>query len=96
MKGNENISIKKNEIITIGGLHENDIITMYGYEFIVTNLNQQIRDGESCHYYKGICTSNKCNDGIRNTLYNGGSYGGCDWVKVVRVNKLDYTSIKSV
>jgi hypothetical protein len=41
-----------------------------GYEFNVTN----VRSSNGNRYFTGTCTDNRCNDSIRNTGYNGGSY----------------------
>jgi hypothetical protein len=47
-----------------------------GYEFIVTNLRIVQINGKPTARFEGICTDNPVNDDIKNTGYNGGTYGG--------------------
>jgi hypothetical protein len=59
-------------------LVEGGKVRVQGYEFIVTNLRIHPADGckEAFARFTGVCTDNPVNDSIRNTSYNGGTYGG--------------------
>lgn len=66
----------------MSGLHLQKIengktVMIEGYEFAISNM-QQIDDRI---LFTGTCTDSPRNDSIRNTSYNGGTYGG---------NKLKY------
>lgn len=58
-----------------------DIIWNQGHEFIVTDpqvhpVPESSGPGFTHQFtYAGKCTDNECNDSIRHTHYNGGTYG---------------------
>lgn len=52
------------------------IVYIQGYEFLVSNVREVIKQGEKCVEFTATCTENERNDSIRNTGYNGGTYGG--------------------
>ena len=57
-------------------LREGQIVNNYGQEFIARNIIYVGINGmgEQVFNYRGECTDNPCNDNIRNTGYNGGTY----------------------
>ena len=60
------------------------IVKVQGYEFIASEVvwkdetDQATGKPTGRRYvrFKGTCTENPINDGIRGTLYDGGTYGG--------------------
>lgn len=53
-----------------------DTVRIQGYEFSVTNVRIiTMADGQEVVRFVGVCTDAKDNDPIRNTSYNGGTYG---------------------
>lgn len=61
-------------------IYEGAAITLHGYEMVVKNLTQAYGHNGSEYLwfirFEGHCTSNTCNDDIRDTEYDGGVYGG--------------------
>ena len=57
-------------------LQEGQIVHVHGKEFIARNVrdNGVNKLGERVFVFNGECTENSCNDGIRNTMYNGATY----------------------
>ena len=52
------------------------LVYIQGYEFIVSNCRVHQVEGKPVLRFTGTCTPDKRNDDIRNTGYNGGTYGG--------------------
>lgn len=62
--------------ITFGELKNGDIIYNQGYEFIATDVRRVLlTTGGDAIRYKGVCTDSDRNNSIRDTGYNGGTYG---------------------
>lgn len=61
-----------------GRLVNGQIVRVYGKEFTATNVRPAINGhGETVpgvFHYTGTCTDDPCNDDIRHTGYNGGTY----------------------
>jgi len=59
-------------------IKDGDIVRNYGSEFIASNVTAPAgritRNGEQVFLYTGHCTANPCNDGIRGSGYDGGTY----------------------
>lgn len=57
-------------------LKDGDVVRNYGKEFIARNvkIGPLTKGGEQVYYYSGECTKSPCNDDIRKTCYNGGTY----------------------
>lgn len=77
---------------TYGELKEGDRIWLQGHEFKVTDLTKTEEDGKTSIRFKGVCTSHASNDNIRNTMYNGGSYGAWSGITcaVTAINECAY------
>lgn len=64
-------------------LRNNGLVYVQGYEFLISNLRICNVNGVPAARFTGTCTANPRNDSIRNTGYNGGTYGGSrmvyDW-----------------
>lgn len=55
---------------------DGDLIWCQGHEFIVREPRVMIgTDGIPVFRYRGECSTHPCNDSIRHTGYNGGTYG---------------------
>ena len=56
------------------------IVYIQGHEFIVSNVRVYQENGVAMNLpfvrFTGTCTDSPRNDSIRNTCYNGGTYGG--------------------
>lgn len=65
---------------SIGGprLTEGQTVWNAGHQFIATGVTfaqDPEHDGFEVMRYTGVCTAHDCNDSIRHTCYNGGTYG---------------------
>jgi len=72
-----------------GELKNGDKIFLQGYLFEVTNIRLADTyniDNPKVVRFEGRCTSDERNDSIRNTGYNGGTYGAYPWVKCTIVS----------
>lgn len=58
-------------------LQVGDTVWECGYEFRVTEVycTEALPNGRTRAYFRGACTENTANDGIRGTAYDGGNYG---------------------
>jgi len=58
---------------------DGDRVMVQGFEFIATDVrivhDVNGQPGRAAVRFKGVCTAAACNDFIRNTGYNGGTYG---------------------
>ncbi len=74
---------------TYGELKNGDKIYLQGYLFQIENITFNnpayfggVKDNtKSVIRFTGKCTADKRNDDIRHTMYNGGVYGGADWLQ---------------
>lgn len=57
---------------------EGEIVWNCGHEFVAKDVQftpDPEHPGHEIMRYTGVCTSNACNDSIKRTGYNGGTYG---------------------
>ncbi len=61
-------------------VYEGAIVYIQGHEFIVTNLRFMEINNKPTARFDGVCTESARNDSIRNTGYNGATYGGNNFI----------------
>ena len=54
---------------------DGQVVMIQGYEFTATEVRIIQDHGQEVLRFKGTCTDNPCNDTIRHTGFNGGTYG---------------------
>lgn len=82
----------KTETVTYGEIRNGDRVYVQGYRFIVENVHVAARAGDRRLSWQEPLTDDvirftgRCADdcGISRTGYNGGTYGGYAFVKVMR------------
>jgi hypothetical protein len=59
--------------------HLGQTVNIQGHRFVVCDIwSETLADGREAYRWRGFCTPDRCNDGIRNTSYNNHKsvYGG--------------------
>lgn len=70
------VEINKENNMNKQRVFEGATVYIQGTEMTVTNLRFMTINGNVCARFEGVCTDSTRNDHIRNTGYNGATYGG--------------------
>lgn len=73
------------QVIQYSELKAGDKVFFYGYDWIVSNLQHETRDGKECVYFNLNLIDHTAD--IYNLCYNGGNYGGLATLTIARYTK---------